>query len=525
MLLLLRVRLEHAPTALAPFECAGFCLVGLRTAVPTGDALIALRWHAEANNTDVIAQLCEAARAQLPAGVALSITASQEDALEQMRAHFGPREVVQWAADPADPSRHAEPPLGDALQHAGAPWLEEVLRAAPGSSGAGAAFVRRLRRDGYAPLLLTASQAALWREVEGSAATWFAQSTEAKLEQAGAYAHIDRKFTGYRDGKYREQLEVRATPGAVHPAPVDADGRLRFSAALSLLVRTLDGVARGLLPHVAAELGCEPRFLAGLCDAAPSAPSDNGSSEDRGEDRGEDGGEDGGEDRGEVSGACGCRGVPLIEASELDAAVTSEAERIRGAARASASFIDADADADAAEAPRLAHSLLRLCRYDSRREGAYGTDVLCEEHNDVGLLTLDVCASAAGLHALRRSDGLWVPVEETALRADGGVALVVMVGDTLARLSAGHFAPCKHRVVAPRSGERVGLPFLFRGRSDAVLDTRPALAAAAAAGRVAHLAELETVTIRDLPSFDSARSILKGWFRSVRKPKPIESAM
>ena len=143
----------------------------------------------------------------------------------------------------------------------------------------------------------------------------------------------------------------------------------------------------------------------------------------------------------------------------------------------------------------------------------------------VGLLTLDVCASAAGLHALRRSDGLWVPVEETALRADGGVALVVMVGDTLARLSAGHFAPCKHRVVAPRPDERIGLPFLFRGRSDAVLDTRPALAAAAAAGRVAHLAELETVTIRDLPSFDSARSILKGWFRSVRKPKPIESAM
>ena len=77
-----------APTALAAFECAGFCLVGLRTAVPTGDALIALRWHAEANNTDVIAQLCEAARAQLPAGVALSITASQEDALEQMRAHL-----------------------------------------------------------------------------------------------------------------------------------------------------------------------------------------------------------------------------------------------------------------------------------------------------------------------------------------------------------------------------------------------------------------------------------------------------
>ena len=122
-----------------------------------------------------------------------------------------------------------------------------------------------------------------------------------------------------------------------------------------------------------------------------------------------------------------------------------------------------------------------------------------------------MCASAAGLHALRRSDGLWVPVEETALRADGGVALVVMVGDTLARLSAGHFAPCKHRVVAPRSGERVGLPFLFRGRSDAVLNTMPARAAAAAAGGRVHLAEMETTTIKELPAFDSAKAILRNW--------------
>ena len=30
-----------------------------------------------------------------------------------------------------------------------------------------------------------------------------------KLEQAGVYAHVNRKFTGYRNGKFREQLEVR----------------------------------------------------------------------------------------------------------------------------------------------------------------------------------------------------------------------------------------------------------------------------------------------------------------------------
>ena len=76
------------------------------------------------------------------------------------------------------------------------------------------------------------------------------------------------------------------------------------------------------------------------------------------------------------------------------------------------------------------------------------------------------------------------------------------------------YLPCKHRVVAPaRSGaERIGLPFLFRGRSDAVLNTRPAREAAAAAGRTAHLAEMESTTIKELPAFDSARTIMRNWF-------------
>ena len=60
------------------------------------------------------------------------------------------------------------------------------------------------------------------------------------------------------------------------------------------------------------------------------------------------------------------------------------------------------------------------------------------------------------------------------------------------------------------------MPFLFRGRSDAVLNTRPAREAAAAAGRDVHLAEMETTTIKELPAFDSAKSILRGWFRSSK---------
>ena len=56
--------------------------------------------------------------------------------------------------------------------------------------------------------------------------------------------------------------------------------------------------------------------------------------------------------------------------------------------------------------PTLGHPLIRLCKYDCETEGVYGTDVLCEAHNDVGFLTLDACASTAGLEALRRADGV-----------------------------------------------------------------------------------------------------------------------
>ena len=55
---------------------------------------------------------------------------------------------------------------------------------------------------------------------------------------------------------------------------------------------------------------------------------------------------------------------------------------------------------------------MRACRYDSASEGVYGSGVLCEAHNDVGFLTFDPRAATPGLHALRRADNLWVPVEE-----------------------------------------------------------------------------------------------------------------
>ena len=132
--------------------------------------------------------------------------------------------------------------------------------------------------------------------------------------------------------------------------------------------------------------------------------------------------------------------------------------------------------ADVVSSSALFVLILPRCRYDADAEGVYGSDVLCEAHNDVGFITLDACASSPGLHALRRSDGLWVPIEEVQPRDDGAIVVLAMVGDTLSRLTADYYPACKHRVVAPPAGERIGLPFLFRGRSDAVLNTAAARA-------------------------------------------------
>ena len=44
-----------------------------------------------------------------------------------------------------------------------------------------------------------------------------------------------------------------------------------------------------------------------------------------------------------------------------------------------------------------------------------------------------------------------------------------------------------------------------------MLNTAEQLAACKAAGRACHLAEMETTTIKELPAFDSAKSILRNW--------------
>jgi hypothetical protein len=461
---------------LAPYEQKGFEVVGVKSR--GGGAVVALRASptAIAAGRALAAKLTDSPTA-LPPGTSVRVSQSAPEALQWMFDAFDgalnkdgvSREVVQWEPDEEEadlkaPSGYGygEEPLP--VPHGAHNGLQDSIKLsdllAPGAVGTetGRRFCAQLRRDSYVPLVLTAKEHKLLEQVERGATGWFAQEEEDKEAQGGAYGHVDRKFTGYRNGKYREQLEVRQTlepgRGGLYPLP---EVPARFGDDLRRLIYFLDAAARGLLRHIADDVtsGGDDGFFEGLLDPPPQ-PSAS---------------------------------VPRQEAKE-----------------------------NAEAPPALGHSLIRLCRYDAEDEGVYGSHVLCEQHNDVGFITLDACASVAGLEAFRRSDGLWVPVEHAPPRPNGELVVLAMVGDTLGRLTANYYAPCKHRVVQPPTGlERIGLPFLFRGRSDAVLNTQPTRDACKARGVVAHLADMETTTIKELPAFDSARAILRGWFRSNKK--------
>ena len=498
----------HAFSVLAPLERRGLTLVGLKT-TPAGEAVIAVRGSAGLCARG--SALCDSLRAVLPAGAPLRAAASLSESFELLRASFGPRELVQWEPnvteeeEPCEWVRPAASLLGAHNSDDEAIWLSELV-GAPIGSALGLRFCAQMRRDGFARLLVGPEQHALYAAIEDAATRWFCQDEEVKEAQAGVYAHINRKFTGYRNGKFREQLELRQTrQGSLYPqvekGPAAAAGLLELSAKLSLYMRWVDAWARAMLRHIAHDVGAPPTFFDELSDPQFCAADP-------------------------VAAAASTLSPPLAtqlkaEARRLAALplhlppppeYESDEEVEDGPPRPPP---PAPAPAPAnltPEPPELSHSLVRACRYDSASEGVYGSGVLCEAHNDVGFLTFDPRAAMPGLHALRRSDNLWVPVEEAPPRQDGALLMLVMAGDTLGYLTRQYYAPSKHRVTAPPSGERIGLPFLFRGRSDAVLNTLPAVEAAKAAGRPSHLAEMETTTIKELPAFDSARSILRSWF-------------
>jgi len=111
-------------------------------------------------------------------------------------------------------------------------------------------------------------------------------------------------------------------------------------------------------------------------------------------------------------------------------------------------------------------SCLGLNHY-SADDDSYGP-ILGQEHEDLGLLTL-VCHT--GVSALEIydfvNDGGWMDVEAAQTSAD----VIVMVGETLSKISNRCYLPATHRVRRPKT-MRTSIVYQLRCRKDAVLDSQ-----------------------------------------------------
>jgi isopenicillin N synthase-like dioxygenase len=119
-------------------------------------------------------------------------------------------------------------------------------------------------------------------------------------------------------------------------------------------------------------------------------------------------------------------------------------------------------------ATRDGNSVLRLLRYPPA--DFTGPSLRAGPHEDINAITLLLGAEEAGLEILDR-DGTWLAINPPA------GAVVVNIGDMLARLTNDRLPSTTHRVVNPaperRGVARYSMPFFLHFRSDFLIETLP----------------------------------------------------
>jgi hypothetical protein len=224
---------EVMTAVLAPIEAKGLRIIGLkysRGAHGRPEVAVAIRG---------VGAVATCRRAGQAAGAKCFRSASTlAEGLELVFEQFTPHELLLSDTELAELAGCAHPARPLAQLELQLP-LSDLLESAPGSASS-VAFCRALRVHGYVHVIAPPETIAALRTLERLCSEWYGLDAGAKEEDCSEYGHVDRKFTGYRQGRYREQLEVRKrlsrAPARCYEAPralhsicaIGAHGRLRL---------------------------------------------------------------------------------------------------------------------------------------------------------------------------------------------------------------------------------------------------------------------------------------------------------